>query len=51
MARGTKIRRLSQFAMCRTLYFWPLIVAGGRFAVRIVLNLWNLIEPGGADIQ
>ncbi|MBI1977138.1 MAG: hypothetical protein HYS55_00105 [Candidatus Omnitrophica bacterium] len=37
--------------MCRTLYFWPLIVAGGRMVVRIMLNLWNMVEPGGADLD
>lgn len=34
---------------CRMIYFWPLIVAGGRIVTRVILNLWNLIEPGGVQ--
>ena len=26
------------------LYFLPLIVAGGRLALRMVLNIWDFIE-------
>jgi hypothetical protein len=33
-----------QVRHCTTLYFLPLIIAGGRLATRVVMNLWNLIE-------
>lgn len=33
-----------QTRFCTTFYFLPLIVMGGRLAVRVVLNLWNMIE-------
>ncbi len=36
-----------QKSYCRMIYFWPLIIAAGRIATRAVLNLWNMIEPGG----
>ena len=26
------------------MYFWPLLIAAGRVATRIVLNLWDMIE-------
>lgn len=42
--RNWKKDRLWRAGMCRTLYFWPLIVAGGRLAGRALLNLWNMIE-------
>ncbi len=29
----------------RGLLFLPLIIAGGRLAVRIVMNLWDMLEP------
>lgn len=36
--------RRSYFCGLNTLLFIPLIVAGGRLAVRVVLNLWNMLE-------
>ena len=44
MFQKLRKHRFFQAGMCRTLYFWPLIVAGGRLASRALLNLWNLIE-------
>ncbi len=38
------IKKLPRIRYCTTLYFLPLIVMGGRLAVRVVLNLWNMIE-------
>jgi len=32
--------------MYHTLFFWPLFVLGGRVVARVVMNLWDLIEPG-----
>jgi len=32
------------FRVWHTLLFWPLIIMGARLGVRIVLNLWNMIE-------
>ncbi len=32
---------------CQVIYFWPLFIAAGRLVTRAVLNLWNMIEPGG----
>lgn len=37
-------KKFFQMRHCTMLYFIPLIVAGGRLACRVVLNLWNLIE-------
>ena len=45
--KHSKMERLWHAGMCRTLYFWPLIVMGGRLVAKVVLNLWNLVEPGG----
>ncbi len=42
-----KMKHFWQAGMCQTLYFWPLIVMGGRLVVKVVLNVWNLLEPGG----
>ena len=28
----------------QSFYFWPLIVAGARLGVRMVMNIWDLIE-------
>lgn len=27
-----------------TLMFWPLLILGGKLAVRVVMNLWHMIE-------
>lgn len=32
----------------RHIYFWPLLIMAGRIVHRMVLNLWNMVEPGGA---
>lgn len=29
---------------CNVFLFIPLIVAGGRLCVRLVMNLWNMLE-------
>lgn len=47
MSKENKKCCVWQKGMCRVLYFWPLIVMGGRMITRMVLNVWNLIEPGG----
>ena len=36
-----------QIKLHHTLYFWPLLIMAGRMVQRIVLNVWNLVEPGG----
>ena len=54
MFRITKNKAVTQIyhaSLCRTLYFIPLLIAGGRMVVRIMLNLWNLVEPGGANLD
>jgi hypothetical protein len=48
---STQKNRFWHVGICHTLYFWPFIVMGGRIVARAVLNIWNMIEPGGADIQ
>ena len=35
------------FCCGTVLLFIPLIIMGGKLAARLVMNLWNLIEPGG----
>ncbi len=40
-------RQFVQKSYCRMIYFWPLIIAAGRIVTRAVLNLWNMVEPGG----
>ena len=40
-------RLMLQKSYCRMIYFWPLIIAAGRIMTRAVLNLWNMVEPGG----
>ena len=47
MKKKTLKNHLWQKGMCKVLYFWPLIVMAGRMVTRVVLNVWNLIEPGG----
>lgn len=27
-----------------TFHFWPLIALGGRLVVRVLLNLWDMLE-------
>ena len=49
MNKTSKARRMFQAGVCHTLYFWPLIVMGGRLVAKVVLNLWNMIEPGGVS--
>ena len=51
MNKKNTAKRMWQSGVCHTLYFWPLIVAGGRIVARAILNIWNMIEPGGAQIQ
>lgn len=35
---------MTRFKRFHTLYFWPLIIAGARLGIRVVLNLWQMIE-------
>lgn len=49
--KGSKAERFRTFRLMATgrcILIWPLIVAGGRLVFRTVMNLWNLIEPGGS---
>ncbi|MCM8776583.1 MAG: hypothetical protein NC930_09605 [Candidatus Omnitrophica bacterium] len=47
MKKRTPKNRLAWVTVYRyhSLLFWPLIVMGGRLALRIVLNLWDMLEP------
>ncbi len=47
MRKHSSVKRLWHSGMCHTLYFLPLLIMGGRLAAKIILNIWNLIEPGG----
>ena len=37
-----------QIRISNQIYFWPLIAMAGKMVQRIVLNVWNVVEPGGA---
>lgn len=37
--------KISNRALGHTMFFWPLIVMGGRLVVRVILNIWDVIEP------
>ena len=47
VAKHSKMKHFWHAGLCHTLYFWPLIVMGGRLVAKVVMNVWNLIEPGG----
>jgi len=47
MRKATKKCHFWQTGMCYALHFWPLIVMGGRIVAKVILNIWNLVEPGG----
>jgi len=47
MRKATKKCHFWQRGMCQALYFWPLIIMGGRLVAKVILNIWNLFEPGG----
>ncbi|GEM_PF-4579504 len=35
---------MKHYRLLHTLYFLPLIIMGGRLVVRVILNLWNMLE-------
>jgi hypothetical protein len=46
-----KFKKYYYFVPNHALLFLPLIVMGGKLAVRIVLNLWNMVEGSAYHVD
>ena len=42
MKKDKKVKSWFQY---HSLMVWPLIVGAGRLAFRVVMNIWDMIEP------